>query len=102
MWRNWSIAGISKQTEQSIKNIETVLDELGLTLKDVVKVTVIVKNIDEMPEFNKIYEKHFSQKPARMAFEASAIAYDAEVEIEVVAINSNKQNGFVDFFYNFI
>ncbi|SDB67068.1 2-iminobutanoate/2-iminopropanoate deaminase [Flavobacteriaceae bacterium MAR_2010_188] len=77
--------GIKAETEQAIKNIEEVLKIHGLTLDNVVKATVILKNIEEFAQFNEIYIKHFDRKPARTTFAASGLAANASVEIEVIA-----------------
>lgn len=77
--------GIEAETTQVIDNIEAVLKQHNLTLKDVVKATVILKDINDFSVFNEIYKTRFPQKPARMTFAASGLAAGASIEIEVVA-----------------
>lgn len=80
--------GITAETEQVIQNIKEVLKQHGLSLDDVVKCTVILRDINDFSQFNSVYIKHFTKKPARTTFAASALAGGASIEIEVVAYKS--------------
>ena len=77
--------GIQKETEQSIKNIQAVLEHHGLSLDNVVKCTVILKDINDFSAFNDVYKTYFTKKPARTTFAAAGLAANALIEIEVVA-----------------
>ena len=77
---------IEEQTLQVFKNIRAVLDSIGLSLDDVVKTTVFLKNMDDFKDMNSIYEKSFgNHKPARSAVEVSKLPLNALVEIECIA-----------------
>lgn len=78
--------GIEAETIQALENIRDVLRVHKLQLTDVVKVTVILENIEDFKVFNKIYETYIPQKPARTTFAAKALAKGAKIEIEVVAV----------------
>ncbi|TPV34118.1 RidA family protein [Paucihalobacter ruber] len=78
--------GIQTETLQTIKNIEAVLLHHELELKDVIKCTVILSDINDFAAFNEIYIQYFKQKPARTTFAASGLAANAKIEIEVVAV----------------
>jgi 2-iminobutanoate/2-iminopropanoate deaminase len=78
--------GIIPETEQTIQNIKDVLDYHGLSLDQVVKCTVILKDINDFSEFNSVYTQHFTKKPARTTFAAASLAGGAAIEIEVVAV----------------
>lgn len=78
--------GIQTETLQTIKNIEAVLLHHGLELKDVIKCTVILSDINDFAAFNEVYIQYFKQKPARTTFAASGLAANAKIEIEVVAV----------------
>jgi 2-iminobutanoate/2-iminopropanoate deaminase len=75
---------IEGQTEQSIKNIKEILAKENLTLKNVVKATVFLTTMDDFPNMNSVYEKHFTGKPARAAVGVSLLK-NFKVEIEVIA-----------------
>jgi len=79
--------GIKAETRQVIENIKAVLEHHNLGLEDVVKCTVILKDIKDFSEFNTVYTQYFTKKPARTTFAASGLAGGASIEIEVVAAN---------------
>ena len=77
--------GIEAETKQTILNIDAVLKHHNLRLKDVVKCTVILADIDDFSKMNTIYRSFFKENlPARTTFAANLVA-DAKIEIEVVA-----------------
>ena len=63
--------GIDEETRQVCRNIREVLAEHKLGLKDVVKVTVFVKNMKDFKKVNEIYKDYFIIKPARSFVEVS-------------------------------
>ena len=78
--------GIEEETKQAILNIKEVLEHHQLSLKDVVKCTVILADINDFEKMNKIYRSFFTENlPARTTFAANLVA-DAKIEIEVVAV----------------
>lgn len=80
------VDGVEAQTEQAFRNIEYVLAEANLTLDNVVKVLVLLENIEDFATVNAIYATKFSQPyPARSAFAVKALPLGAKVEIEVIA-----------------
>lgn len=78
--------GVCAQAEQSLANIETLLNEAGATTGNVVKTTVLLADIDDFKAVNEVYAKHFEAPfPARSAIQVAAIPAGALVEIEVIA-----------------
>ena len=77
--------GIKGETKQVIENIEAVLQHHNLTLDNVVKCTVILKDINDFKAFNSVYTQYFTKKPARTTFAASGLAGGASIEIDVIA-----------------
>ncbi|KAA3624460.1 MAG: RidA family protein [Flavobacterium sp.] len=78
--------GIEAETRQAIENIKTVLAEYGVLIDNVVKVTVILDDIEDFAAFNSIFMEYFPQKPARTTFAAESLAKGAKIEIEVIAV----------------
>ncbi len=78
--------GIVEQTKQSLNNVKAILEEAGLTMNNVVKTTVFLKNINDFTEMNKVYENFFTDYPARSAVEVARLPKDVLVEVEVIAI----------------
>jgi 2-iminobutanoate/2-iminopropanoate deaminase len=77
---------IEEQTQQVLHNLTTVLQAARLSLSDVVKTTVFLKNFADFPRMNAVYAEMFgSHRPARSTVEVSRLPMDALVEIECVA-----------------
>ncbi|WP_029906856.1 RidA family protein [Prevotella sp. 10(H)] len=77
---------IREQTTQSFKNIKAILDEVGLTMDNIVKVTVFLNDIANFAGMNEVYETQFTGTfPARSAFAVRDLPKGAMVEIEVIA-----------------
>lgn len=77
--------GIEAQTEQALKNLIAVLKASGSGPDAVVKTTCFLSDIGNFAAFNSVYEKYFTDKPARSCVEVSALPKGALVEIEAVA-----------------
>lgn len=78
--------GIEAQTEQVMKNIGAILQAANLNFSNVVKSTVLLKNIADFATMNNIYAKYFTTDcPARAAFEVGNLPKGALIEIEVIA-----------------
>jgi len=78
--------GIKEQTEQVLKNLESVLQASGSSLDHVVKTTVFLKDMNHFQEMNEVYARYFTKhKPARSAIEVARLPKDVLIEIEAVA-----------------
>ena len=79
--------GIAAQTAQSLKNIQAILAEQGMTLADVVKTTVFLADMNDFAEMNKVYGEYFAQPfPARSAVQVAKLPKGAPLEIECIAV----------------
>jgi 2-iminobutanoate/2-iminopropanoate deaminase len=77
---------IEGQTRQVLANVQAVLAAAGLTLANVVKSTVFLKDLGDFAKMNALYEAAFAgHKPARSTIQVAKLPLDALVEIEVVA-----------------
>lgn len=77
---------ISSQSEQSLKNIKTILEEAGCTMDDIVKTTVLLDDMKDFADMNAVYNKFFAEPyPARAAFAVETLPKNALVEIEAIA-----------------
>ena len=79
---------IEGQTKQSLENVKAVLASAGCTMDNVVKTTVLLKDIADFGKMNEVYKSFFSEGnyPARSAFQVAALPQGALVEIEVIAL----------------
>lgn len=78
---------IEEQTKQALQNMEAILKADGLTLANVVKTVVYMKDLKDFKKMNGVYAEKFSYatKPARATVQISALPMDALVEIDCIA-----------------
>jgi 2-iminobutanoate/2-iminopropanoate deaminase len=79
--------GIEEQTHQAFANIKAVLKAANASLETVIKTTVFIKDMNDFPIINGIYEQYFgNHKPARSCVEVARLPKDALIEMEVIAL----------------
>jgi 2-iminobutanoate/2-iminopropanoate deaminase len=77
---------VADQTRQTMRNMEQTLAAVGARLRDVVKCTVFLDDMDDYAAMNEAYVESFSgPKPARSTLGADGLALGAKVEIECIA-----------------
>lgn len=77
---------IGEKTQRVLENLKAILEEAGSGLDKVVKTTVFLKNMDDFPEMNQVYQKYFeSDPPARSTIEVKRLPNDVDIEIEAIA-----------------
>ncbi len=77
---------VSTQTKQALENMKAILKSEGLSMENVVKTTVLLKNIGDFAAMNEVYATFFENDfPARAAYEVAALPKAALVEIEAIA-----------------
>jgi reactive intermediate/imine deaminase len=78
--------GIKPETKQAMENIKNTLKGLNLNMNNIVKCTVMLADIKEWQAFNEVYTSYFNKPfPARSAFAASGLGFNARLEIECIA-----------------
>ena len=78
---------IKSQAEQSLKNVKAILEEAGLTMKNVVKTTVFLADMADFAAMNEVYSTYFSEPyPARVAYQVAALPKGAMVEVDIIAV----------------
>lgn len=79
--------GITPETRQAMENLKATLERYGSSLGHVIKVTVMLADMSEWAEMNKVYVTFFPKHlPARSALGANGLAFGARVEIECIAV----------------
>ena len=79
--------GAVAQARQSLTNISNILKEAGLSMKNVVKVTVLLADINDFAAVNEVYKDFFEAPfPARSAFAVAALPKGGKIEIEAIAV----------------
>jgi len=78
---------IESETRQVMENVKAILDEAGLTFKDVIKCSIFVSDINNYGRINAIYAQYFDEEtaPARELVEVANLPKLVNVEISVIA-----------------
>ena len=78
--------GIAEQTQQSLKNIQAILEEAGFKKTDVIKTVIYLKSMSDFAVVNEIYAGFFeNHKPDRSCIEVSQLPKGGLIEIEAIA-----------------
>lgn len=77
--------GIKEQATQVMKNISAILEEAGISFKNVIKTTCFLKSMDDFVAFNEVYAEYFIGKPARSCVAAQKLPKDVLCEVEIIA-----------------
>ncbi|WDZ80764.1 RidA family protein (plasmid) [Ensifer adhaerens] len=73
------------QADQCLKNLAAIAAAAGTSLANAVKTTVLLTDLGNFAEINKVYAGFFAKPfPARACYEVSALPKGAKVEIEAV------------------
>ena len=81
-------SGVEAQTEQTLKNVETILKAAGTDLQHVLRCGVFLIDMAEFPKMNAVYERMFAgHKPARTTVQVSDLpGENLRVEIDCIAV----------------
>ena len=82
---NVEAEGIEAQADQAIRNAGEILKAAGVDYSAVVKTTCFLDNMDDFAAFNKVYDKYFTEKPARSCVEVAKLPKGVLCEVEVIA-----------------
>ena len=76
---------VTEQTERVCKNIKAVLEAAGSNLEKVVKTVCFLSDMSDFADFNEVYAKYFTGKPARSCVAVKELPKSVLVEIDTVA-----------------
>lgn len=78
---------IEEAANQVLTNVKVLVETAGFSMKDVVKCSIFLKNLDDFTEVNSIYETFFNTvPPARETVEVSKLPMDVPLEISCIAM----------------
>jgi len=78
---------IKSQTRRVLQNLEGVLKGAGVSLANVVRTTVFLKNMGDFADFNGVYAEFFNvDPPARSTVEVARLPKDVAIEIDCIAM----------------
>jgi 2-iminobutanoate/2-iminopropanoate deaminase len=77
---------VEEQVRVTLDNLRTLLEEAGSSLRDVVRTTVYLAEMDDFKAMNEVYAGYFPENPpARTTIEAARLPMDFLVEIDAIA-----------------
>ena len=81
--------GVKEQAGQCLKNIQAIVESIGHTMADTVKINIAIKNMADMDAVNEIYSTFFPDGiPARRTIGVSELPMDALIQIDAVLSNA--------------
>jgi 2-iminobutanoate/2-iminopropanoate deaminase len=76
---------VEEQVTLVLENIKAVVEAGGMTLKNVLKASVFLSDMNNFGKFNEIYNRYFADiLPARETIQVARLPRDASIEISVV------------------
>ena len=80
------VEGIENQINQVFENIRQILKADGMDFSNVIKLSVLLDDLNHFEKVNEIMASIFSKPyPARAAYEVSKLPKGSSVEIETIA-----------------
>jgi len=77
---------IKEQTKQVMENIQAILETENLTIKNIVKTTIFLKDLYHFNIVNEEYGNFLGgHRPTRSTVEVSRLPKDVQIEIEAIA-----------------
>lgn len=76
---------IEEQAKQAMENVGAILAEAGVSYDKVVKTTCFLADMADFAAFNAVYEKYFTEKPARSCVAVKQLPKNVLCEVEVIA-----------------
>ena len=78
---------IKAQTRRVLLNLQGILEGAGVSLVNVVRTTVFLKDMSTFAEFNGVYAEFFNvDPPARATVEVARLPKDVAIEIDCIAM----------------
>lgn len=78
--------GITRQAEQSCKNVGAILEAAEIGYENVIKTTCFLADMSDFAAFNEVYAKYFVSTPARSCVAVKQLPQEVLCEIEVIAV----------------
>jgi 2-iminobutanoate/2-iminopropanoate deaminase len=81
------VADIRAQTEQTLHNLSAALERCGASIRDVVKMTIWLRDFNDYAGMNEVYAKWFEPpEPVRACVRSELVFPELLVEMEAVAV----------------
>lgn len=78
--------GIEAQAKQALTNVKNLMEASGLSMENIVKTSVFIKDMNDFAKVNEVYATFFDiDFPARSCVEVARLPKDVLIEVEVIA-----------------
>jgi 2-iminobutanoate/2-iminopropanoate deaminase len=76
---------IEVQTKQVMENLQAIITAAGMSLKNVLKCSCFLKDMEDFVKFNAVYNNYFAESlPARETVEVGRLPKDVRVEVSAI------------------
>ena len=90
----WAATDIEGQTRQCLRNIQAILEELGLEMRSVVRTTVFLADPRDFAGMNEAYQEFFPEEPpARSTGRLGVDLPGLRVSVDAIAVYEPKREG---------
>ncbi|RPI26821.1 MAG: deaminase [Acidobacteria bacterium] len=78
-----------EQATLTLQNIKAILEAAGSSLRDAVKVTVYLANLEDFDKLNEIYRRFFSEPYPARATAGAQLLFDSLIEVDCIAVRGS-------------
>lgn len=90
----WAAGDIAGQTRQCLRNVQSILEELGLEMRSVVRTTVFLADPADFKAMNDAYREFFpDEPPARSTARLGVDLPGLRVSIDAIAVFEPRREG---------
>jgi 2-iminobutanoate/2-iminopropanoate deaminase len=80
---------IENATHRVMQNIQALVEEAGMQMKDVVKMSIFIKDMGQFSQINSVYAQYFTGDfPARETVQVADLPMGVPIEISCIAIDN--------------
>ena len=85
------VEGIDNQIRMVFKNIKEILKEANMSYSNIIKLTILLDNLENFEKVNEIMGQLFDKPyPARAAYEVTKLPKNSSIEIETIAYQGSE------------
>ena len=75
----------AEEADRAMGHILAIADAAGFAREEIVYIDLAFADLDDLPEVNTAYARHFPDAPARTVYEAKRLPYGARIKVQAVA-----------------
>jgi len=80
---------IEDATHRVMQNIQALVNEAGMSMKDIVKASIFIKDMGQFARINAVYAQYFDADfPARETVQVADLPMGVPIEISCIAIEN--------------